>query len=103
MGVENILLLVKSVDGGLGLLSGREGDETESTGATSLTVNHDDLEERKRLVSLLEAKIENFWIFHVQSRQFGRTHRRPRAATRRWCAMKGFWDSQYQVSLQHED
>jgi hypothetical protein len=43
---KNILLLVKSVNGGLGLLSGREGDETESTGATSLTVNHDDLEKK---------------------------------------------------------
>jgi hypothetical protein len=47
VGGENILLLVQSVDGSLGLLSGRVGDEAESTGATSLTVNHDDLEEMK--------------------------------------------------------
>lgn len=61
-GVENILLLVESVDGGLGLLSGREGDETESTGATSLTVNHDDLRDEKISV-FARSEIWEFWNF----------------------------------------
>lgn len=62
-GVENILLLVKSVDGGLGLLSGREGDETESTGATSLTVNHDDLERDKKISVFTPSENWEFWDF----------------------------------------
>jgi hypothetical protein len=41
---KNILLLVQTGDGSLGLLGGAVGDEAESTGATSLAVNHDDLE-----------------------------------------------------------
>lgn len=44
-GVEwHLLLLVQTVDGGVGLLSGREGNEAEATAAAGLAVLQDDLD-----------------------------------------------------------
>lgn len=40
----HLLLLVQTVDGGVGLLSGREGNEAEATAAAGLAVLQDDLD-----------------------------------------------------------